>query len=64
MGISARLQPVIFNMFTKAARAGTQGEKTTGLGLYIVRQIVELHGGRIWVESEENVGTSFFIELR
>jgi two-component system sensor histidine kinase VicK len=64
MGIPARLQPVIFNMFTKAARAGTQGETTTGLGLYIVRQIVELHGGRIWVESEENVGTSFFIELR
>jgi len=51
-------------MFTKAGRAGTQGEMTTGLGLYIVKQIVEMHGGRIWVESRENAGTSFFIELK
>jgi two-component system sensor histidine kinase VicK len=63
IGIPAGLQPSIFNMFTKASREGTQGETTTGLGLYIVKQIVEMHGGRIWVESQENVGTSFFIEL-
>jgi two-component system sensor histidine kinase VicK len=64
IGIPAGLQPSIFNMFTKAGRKGTQGETTTGLGLYIVKQIVEMHGGRIWVESRENVGTSFFIELK
>ena len=64
IGIPAGLQPSIFNMFTKAGRKGTQGETTTGLGLYIVRQIVEMHGGRIWVESRENAGTSFFIELK
>jgi two-component system sensor histidine kinase VicK len=51
-------------MFTKAGREGTQGETTSGLGLYIVRQIVEMHGGRIWMESKENAGTTFFIELR
>jgi two-component system sensor histidine kinase VicK len=51
-------------MFTKASRQGTQGETTTGLGLYIVKQIVEMHGGTIRVESRENAGTSFFIQLR
>jgi two-component system sensor histidine kinase VicK len=63
IGIPAQLQPSIFNMFTKAGRKGTQGETTSGLGLYIVKQIVEMHRGRIWVESQENVGTSFFIAL-
>lgn len=63
IGIPAHLQASIFNKFTKAKRKGTQGENTTGLGLYIVKQIVDLHQGTIWVESKENVGTSFFIQL-
>ncbi len=63
IGIPAHLQPTLFNMFTKAGREGTQGETTTGLGLYIVKQIVEMHGGTIRVVSQENVGTSFFIHL-
>jgi two-component system sensor histidine kinase VicK len=63
IGIPAHLQPTLFNMFTKAGREGTQGEATTGLGLYIVKQIVEMHEGTIRVESQENVGTSFFIQL-
>jgi two-component system sensor histidine kinase VicK len=64
IGIPVHLQPALFNMFTKASRQGTQGETTTGLGLYIVKQIVEMHGGTIRVESRENAGTSFFIQLR
>ncbi|QDA61622.1 cell wall metabolism sensor histidine kinase WalK [Hymenobacter jejuensis] len=36
---------------------------TTGLGLFIARQIVELHGGHIWLESREQAGTTFFVEL-
>lgn len=63
IGIPQALQASIFNKFTKATRKGTEGETTTGLGLYIVKQIVDMHHGNVWVESQENVGTSFFIEL-
>ena len=63
IGIPQKWQAKIFDKFTRANRKGTQGENTTGLGLYIVKQIVELHQGKIWVESQENVGTTFFIEL-
>lgn len=63
IGIPATLQNTIFNKFTRANRIGTEGESTTGLGLYIVKQIVDIHKGKIWIESKENVGTSFFIEL-
>jgi two-component system sensor histidine kinase VicK len=63
IGIPDSLQSTVFQKFTKANRQGTQGEATTGLGLYIVKQIVELHKGNIWFESKENAGTSFYIEL-
>lgn len=63
IGIPAKLQPTIFNKFTKARRPGTVGEPTTGLGLYIVKQIIEKQGGKIWLESQEEVGTTFFIQL-
>jgi two-component system sensor histidine kinase VicK len=64
IGIPAKWQSSIFDKFTRANRKGTGGETTTGLGLYIVKRIVELHQGTIRVESQENKGTSFFIELR
>jgi two-component system sensor histidine kinase VicK len=63
IGIPEPLQRSIFQKFTKANRQGTQGEATTGLGLYIVKQIVDLHKGKIWLESKENQGTCFYIEL-
>ena len=63
IGIPDILKPSIFHKFTKSNRNGTQGEVTTGLGLYIVKQIVDIHKGKIWVDSQENVGTSIFIEL-
>jgi two-component system, OmpR family, sensor histidine kinase VicK len=63
IGIPEQLQATIFNKFTKAGRTGTEGEPTTGLGLYIVKQIIDKHQGKIWVESQENVGTTFFIEI-
>lgn len=63
IGIPEKLLPYIFESFTSAKRYGTAGEKSYGLGLSICKQIVEAKNGRIWVESTEGQGSSFFIEL-
>jgi two-component system sensor histidine kinase VicK len=63
IGIPAKLHGHLFDKFNPTRRAGLQGEITTGLGLFIAKQIVELHGGAIWLESREQEGTTFFIEL-
>jgi two-component system sensor histidine kinase VicK len=63
IGIPAKMQPVLFDKFTKARRPGIRGEKSTGLGLSVVKSIVELHGGNIWFESAEGKGTTFYVEL-
>ncbi|WP_022826299.1 PAS domain-containing sensor histidine kinase [Hymenobacter norwichensis] len=63
IGIPSRLHAHLFDKFNPTRRAGLQGETTTGLGLFIAKQIVELHGGHIWLESREQEGTCFFIEL-
>jgi len=63
IGIAPELHPVLFERFTKARRPGLRGEKTTGLGMSIIKTIVELHQGQIRFESGENQGTTFFITL-
>jgi len=63
VGIPAELQGKIFEMFTSAKRVGTAGEKSIGLGLSICRGIAETHGGKLWLESIENEGTTFFLQL-
>ena len=63
IGIPARHLPHLFERFTPARRPGLRGEKTTGLGLSIVQTIMQLHRGRVWAESEEGRGTTFFLEL-
>jgi len=61
-GISKENQKQMFQKFFRVAdTAGfTQG---TGLGLAITKHIVEAHGGQIWLESEEGIGTTFFVTL-
>ena len=53
----------LYNLFSRYYRGTNTGEKTegTGLGLAIAKQIIELHGGTILVDSKLNVGTSFYI---
>lgn len=63
VGIPAEHQAHLFDKFSQAAREGLAGESTTGLGLFITQQIVRLHGGTIWVESREQEGTTFYIDL-
>lgn len=63
IGIPKKIQNEIFEKFTRAKRMGTAGEPTTGLGMYLTKQIVELHGGSIHVESNGQSGTSFLIVL-
>lgn len=59
IGIPKDKLPIIFEAFTKAGRPGLKGEQSTGLGLSIVKQIVEKHNGKIEVESEEGKGSTF-----
>ncbi len=59
-GIAAEHLPYIFDRFWQAPGAARLG---TGLGLFIVKGIVEAHGGRAWVESTVGVGTTFFFTL-
>jgi signal transduction histidine kinase len=63
VGIPEALQPFVFDKFSKAQRKGTAGEGTTGLGMFITKEIVRLHQGEIWFKSEEEIGTIFFIRL-
>ncbi|MCB8983234.1 MAG: GAF domain-containing protein [Ardenticatenaceae bacterium] len=58
-GISAEDQKRLFTKFFRADDPNIRKATGTGLGLSITRGIVELHGGKIWVESELNKGTTF-----
>lgn len=63
IGIPENLQEALFDKFTKARRKGLNGEPATGLGLSIVKMIVDWHNGTIWFKSKENEGTTFYVEI-
>jgi signal transduction histidine kinase len=59
-GVPAEDVPHLFDRFWKHETRGTKG---TGLGLYIAREIVDAHGGRIWCDSEPGRGAAFYFTL-
>ncbi len=65
IGIPKKHQGLIFGRFQQVpgAKDKIQGPKGTGLGLVIVKGIVEAHGGKIWFESEDGQGTTFYFTL-
>jgi len=63
VGIAPENSEKVFEMFTSAKKAGTNGEHPFGLGLSITKRIVKLHGGKIWFDSTVDVGTTFYIAL-
>lgn len=63
MGIAPEDQPKVFEKFKQVGDTLTDKPKGTGLGLPICREIIEQHGGRIWVESEIGKGSTFSFSL-
>jgi signal transduction histidine kinase len=62
-GIAPADQAKIFEEFQQADSSTTKQKGGTGLGLAIAKQIVEMHGGRLWVESEPGKGSTFQFSL-
>lgn len=62
-GIPQVLKPTLFERSTKELKLGLIGENSGGLGMNIIKTIVELHNGEIWFESAEGSGTIFYIQL-
>ena len=64
VGIPAEVIPKLFQKFSRADDAGKVNIKGTGLGLYVAKQIVDAHNGKLWAESEgASKGSTFFLEL-
>jgi two-component system, OmpR family, sensor histidine kinase VicK len=63
IGIPEKYHATLFDKFTRARRPGIKGEPSVGLGMSIIKTIVEWHKGKIWFESQENQGTTFYIEI-
>lgn len=62
-GIKPADQPLVFEKFKQVGDTLTDKPKGTGLGLPICKEIVEHHGGRVWVESEIGIGSTFLFSL-
>jgi PAS domain S-box-containing protein len=63
VGILGNTMAKLFKLGEKVGSRGTANEPSTGLGLMICKEFVEKNGGRIWVESKENMGSTFYFTL-
>ena len=63
IGIPADELNQVFERFHRGRQVSSTNYGGLGLGLYITKQIIERHGGSIWVESKEGHGTTFYFAL-
>lgn len=63
IGISKQMQDLLFKIDSSTSRKGTNDELSCGLGLHLCKQFVTSHNGKIWVESYNEEGSTFFAEF-
>ena len=63
-GIAAKDLPNIFERFYRTDASRNSSKGGSGIGLSIVKKIIEEHGGKIWATSRENTGTTMYFVLR
>ena len=63
IGMTSDTISKLFRIDANLSTLGTEKEKGTGLGLFLCKEFVEKHGGKIWVRSESGTGTSFFFTI-
>ncbi len=61
IGMTPEIKNNLFKLDKKTAREGTEGEPSTGLGLLLSKEFTELHNGKIYVESEPDNGSTFYV---
>jgi PAS domain S-box-containing protein len=63
IGMSKKIRENLFKVDVNTTRKGTGGEPSTGLGLLLCKEFIEKHNGKIWVESAEGKGSTFYVSL-
>jgi signal transduction histidine kinase len=63
VGMDGEMLATLFRLDTKTSCPGTHGEKGTGLGLILCKELAKKNGGRIWVESQVGQGSTFILSL-
>src|SRR5258706_11604398 len=63
IGISLDDQPRLFEKFYRSKQREARAQHGSGLGLAIVKSIAESHGGRVWMESVEGKGSTFYLQI-
>jgi signal transduction histidine kinase len=63
VGMTIEQQKMIFKIVSNHSTSGTNRESGSGLGLLLCKELVEIHGGKIWAESEKGKGSTFYFTI-